>query len=212
MPDDSRRWEQIIERTRSLLLGQPSVQSVELVGSRLHGTATELSDIDLLVDTDDFELLAAALPRLLDSLEPLAAQWDRLSEEATYYMLVLPGAIKLDLVFDRPPRLEPPWEVSRSTLAGIDAHFWDWILWLGGKQLAGNDGLVELQLGVVMYDHLLRPLGVAPAPSSIAGAVDAYLGARGEWEQRLGTPVGMALQDAVHARLRAAGVIEEGTL
>lgn len=121
MPDDSRRWEQIIERTRSLLLGQPSVQSVELVGSRLHGTATELSDIDLLVDTDDFESLAAALPHLLESLEPLAAQWDRLSEEATYYMLVLPGAIKL-------------------------------------------------------------------------------------------APVGMALQDAVDARLRAAGVIEEGTL
>ena len=47
---------------------------------------------------------------------------------------------------------------------------------------------------------------------SIAGAVDAYLGARGEWEQRLGTPVGRALQDAVHARLRAAGVIEEETL
>jgi hypothetical protein len=47
---------------------------------------------------------------------------------------------------------------------------------------------------------------------STAGAVDAYLGARGEWEQRLGTPVGMALQDSVHARLRAAGVIDEETL
>jgi hypothetical protein len=98
------------------LLRGPSVHGVELVGSRRRGTATEQSDIDPPVHTVDFDQLAAALPRVeLEPLRPLAAQWDRLSEEATSYMLVLPGTIKLDLVFDRPPRLEPPWEVPRST-------------------------------------------------------------------------------------------------
>ena len=189
------------------MLHESSVLDIQLVGSRRNGTNTELSDIDLLVVTDDFEPLAAALPRVLAPLEPLAAQWDRLSEEATYYMLILPGAIKLDLVFDRPPQLEPPWEVCRSTLAAIDAHFWDWALWLGGKQFAGDVGLVELHLTVVMNDHLLRPLGVTSVPSSIAEAVATYMHARREWERRLDTTIDPVLGEVVSARLRAARVI-----
>jgi predicted nucleotidyltransferase len=58
--------EPIIERTRALLLREPSVHGVELVGSRRRGTATKLSDIDLLVHTVDFDQLAAALPRVVE--------------------------------------------------------------------------------------------------------------------------------------------------
>ena len=45
-----------------------SVRAVTLVGSRAEGRATELSDIDLLVETDDFERLRDELPRLVEEL------------------------------------------------------------------------------------------------------------------------------------------------
>lgn len=196
----------LAERVSALLLAHPGVRSVRLVGSRAEGRATELSDYDLLVDADELDRLAPELPALLAPLAPLAAQWDRLSEEASYFMLVLPGGVKVDLVFDRPPTLEPPWQVSAATLPGIDAHFWDWILWLGGKQVGGRDELVASMLGGLMFDHLLRPLGVAQPPATIAEAVGGYLAARDAREAELGVRVGRALQEAVLPRLRAAGL------
>jgi predicted nucleotidyltransferase len=197
----------VIEQARALLLAEPSVREVELVGSRAQGRTTDLSDVDLLVETDDFPALAARLPKVVEPLEPLARQWDRLSEEAACYMLVLPGALKLDLIFDRQPTVQPPWRVDRSTLEAIDAHFWDWILWLGGKQLAGKRPLVETHLRVVMYEHLLRPLTVTRRPESIREAIDEYLRARSACEQRLAMTVDTGLQEAVCERLRTASVI-----
>ena len=166
-----------------------------------------LSDWDFLVETDDFERLRADLPTLVEPLRPVVAQWDRLSEEASYYMLLLPRGIKVDLAFDEPPQLEPPWEVTAETLGGLDAHFWDWILWLGGKQLGGRDALVRGHLSGLMYEHLLGPLGVDELPDTIANAVERYQHTRGERERALGVNVSRAAERAVLPRLREAGVV-----
>jgi len=196
-----------ISRISRLVASHPNVLGVRLVGSRAEGRATELSDVDLLVETDDFDRVAADLPQLLEPLHPLAQQWDRLSEEATYYMVMLPEAVKLDLVFDRPPTLEPPWEVRADTLAGLDAHFWDWILWLGGKEPAGNHELVGAMLGGRMLDHLLRPVCVSSPPRPLAEAVAGYLAARAAREAELETAVDRSLGSAVLARLVSAGLV-----
>ena len=198
---------EVVERASAALRAHPAVHDVRLVGSHASGTARDLSDVDLLVETDDFDRLSADLPHVVAPLAPLSAQWDRLSEEATYYMLVLPGALKLDLVFDRPPVLPGPWEVTRDTLAAVDAHFWDWLLWLGGKQHAGDDGVVRFTLGVLLPEHLLGPLGAPRPPASLEEAVALFLDARAARERELGVTVDTALQKAVLARLAAAGVV-----
>ena len=183
-----------------------AVRSVSLVGSRAQGRVTELSDWDFLVESDDFERLRADLPRLVEPLAPLAAQWDRLSEEAACYMLLLQDGTKVDLLFDRPPVLEPPWERRADTLDGIDRHFWDWILWLGGKQLRGHDELVREMLGGLMFEHVLGPLGAARPPRSIGEAVALYREARAAAERELGVDVPREPEQAVLPRLRNAGL------
>ena len=203
MTEEALAW-----RLTELLRAHDAVRSVRLVGSRAEGGATALSDVDLLVDAD-LDALEPELAELVAPLEPLATQWDRLSEEASYFMLLLPGGIKVDVVFDVPPANEPPWRVSAATLPGIDAHFWDWILWLGGKQLGGRDELVASMLGGLMFEHLLGPIGVAAPPATIDEAVRAYLGARDAREAELGVTVGRELQEAVLPRLRAAGLVDE---
>ena len=195
------------DRVREAVGRHPAVRAVELVGSRAHDGATDLSDWDFLVEVDDFGAVRAALPELVAPLEPIVEQWDRLSEEASYYMVLLPGGVKVDLVFDVPPVLEPPWEVRADTLAGIDAHFWDWILWLSAKQLRGNYGLVRFTLDELMYDHLLQPLGVPERPATIADAVETYRAARGERERELAVRVPRAAEEAVLPRLRQAAVL-----
>ena len=194
-------------RLADLLRAHPAVRSVRLVGSRAESRATELSDLDLLVDTDDFGRLQGDLPRLLEPLSPLAAQWDRLSEEESCYMLMLPGGLKVDLIFERPPEVEPPWEVRAETLEGIDRHFWDWILWLGSKALRGERELVDGHLGGLMFEHLLRPLGVAERPQTIVEAIAGYRESRGVRERELGVLVPTLLEEAVLRRLGAASLV-----
>ena len=194
-------------RVRATVAAHPAVRAVALVGSRAQGRATPLSDWDFLVETDDFRAVRDALPALVAPLEPIVEQWDRLSEEASYYMLLLPGGVKVDLVFDVPPVLEPPWEVTAGTLRGIDAHFWDWILWLGGKHLGGNEELVRLSLDRLMYEHLLQPLGAEHPAATIAEAVDAYRTTRDRHERKLGVHVPRAAEEAVLPRLRATRVV-----
>ncbi len=190
-----------------LLGSHDAVRSTRLVGSRAQGRQTDLSDWDFLVETDDLDRLWADLPVLVAPLTPLAAQWDRLSEEASYYMLMLPDGLKADLVFEYPPELQPAWEVNADTLGGIDDHFWDWIMWLGGKQLGGRTELLEGHLGGLMLEHLLSPLGVDEPPASIAGAVAAYRAARDAREHELGVAVPRALEEAVLLRLESAGLL-----
>jgi hypothetical protein len=151
--------------------------------------------------------LAGALPDLVADARPLAAQWDRLSEEATYFMVVLRGGTKVDFALQRPPRLEPPWVVTADTLPAIDAHFWDWIVWLGGKELRGNDDLVHVMLTDVMFEHLLAPLGATSQPETIADAVKLYESLRAAHERKLGVKIGRELGTVIRARLAEAAVL-----
>jgi hypothetical protein len=179
-----------------LLAQHPEVQSVELAGSRARGTATALSDWDFAVETSNLDVLADALPELLAPLEALTEQWDPLGEHPTY-MLMLRGPTKIDVIFvAETMRPCPCWRVERETLAALDAHFWDWILWLAAKHAGGRDELVRDEL-VKMHGFLLGPLGVATPPVTIAEAVTGYLRASAEAEQRLDITVPRALRDEV---------------
>jgi hypothetical protein len=170
------------------LLPHASVRSVELVGSRATGSATPLSDWDFEVETDDFASVARALPELVTSLDPLAQQWDRISDYPCY-MLMLTGPVKVDLIFPGEPYESlPPWTVSGETLDGIDQHFWDWILWLASKREKGKDELVRLELEK-MSAHLLRPLGAEAVPDSIDAALEGYRTAREGREREFGARI-----------------------
>jgi hypothetical protein len=169
----------------AVLLPHPNVRSVELVGSRATGTATPLSDWDFEVETDDFASVARTLPELVTPLDPLAQQWDRISDYPCY-MLMLTGPAKVDLIFPGEPYESlQPWTVTRDTLDGIDQHFWDWILWLASKREKGKDELVRRELEK-MSAHLLRPLGAEAVPDSIDAALEGYRTARAEREREFG--------------------------
>ena len=172
------------------------MQRIRLVGSRAEGRETDRSDWDFGVETSDFSSVADALPRLLAPLDPLAQQWDRLSLHQCW-MLMLRGPVKVDLIFSEVPHaLEPPWTVSAATLAGIDAHFWDWALWLSSKEARGKREVVATELGK-LFDHILAPLGVSGQPSSVEDAVDAYRVARARAEDALGMAVPRELENEV---------------
>lgn len=193
-------------RVTAVLEQHPSVVRVELVGSRGRGDATALSDWDFQIHTTNARVLARDLPALVEPLEPLAAQWDRLGEHATY-MLMLPGAIKIDLFPGNERRaIEPPWVPAASNLAAIDAHFWDWVLWLGSKALHGRDDLVESELHK-LHHNLLGPLGVGTPPTTIDAAVAEYRRTRDRLERRWSISVGRRLDDEVSRALTRHGVI-----
>jgi nucleotidyltransferase-like protein len=166
--------EEVLEaRVRRALIGRPHVRSVELVGSRATGTPTPLSDWDFVIGTDDYEAVARDLPTAVAELEPIARQWDRISDYPCY-MLMLRGPAKVDLIFPGEPYTSlPPWTVSARTLDGIDQHVWDWLLWLASKAEKGEDELVEREL-VKMFDHLLGPMGADGVPGSLPEAAETY--------------------------------------
>jgi hypothetical protein len=179
-----------------LLRSHPAIRSVELIGSRGRGDANELSDWDYAVDVSEFDAVARDLPRLVAPLDPLAEQWDPLAELPTY-MLMLPGPTKVDLLFVHETwQKRPPWGPSRKTLPAIDAHFWDWLLWLAQKRRRGKDELVREEL-VKLHGYLLGPMGVLRPPRDLEGAMHAYLEARGRLEEIYGIKVPRALEEAV---------------
>ena len=189
-----------------VLAPSPQVVRVDLVGSRARGEETALSDWDFRIDTTNGAALARELPTLVEPLEPLAAQWDRLTERATY-MLMLPGAVKVDLFpGDELRAIQPPWEPTPSNLVAIDAHFWDWALWLGGKVLAEKAGVVAEELGK-LHRNLLGPLGVTSPPATVEQAVAEYRGARDRLERRWEMSVPRRMGDEVALALVRHGVI-----
>lgn len=174
----------------------PAVTEIELVGSRAEGRATERSDWDFAVRASDFATLTPDLPRLVEPLEPLVRQWDRLGDTRCY-MLLLRGPVKVDLIFpDEPHAHEPPWQPAAGTLQGIDDHLWDWLLWLTSKEASGKRGRVLAELEK-LHVHLLAPLGVNVVPATIGEAVSAYRPARDRAERRFGTRVRREVEEAV---------------
>jgi hypothetical protein len=179
-----------------MLLHHHDVCGVRLVGSRAEGRAVEESDYDFIVETDRFDKLVRDMPELLEGLHPLAQQWDRLSHHMCW-MVLLPGPVKVDLIFDgRRHRPEPPWTPSRQTLAHMDAHFWDWVLWMRAKRARGDPERVGSELKR-MHEHLLAPLGLRDPPNSIDEAVETYRRARNAAEQRFGCRVDRRLETEV---------------
>ena len=193
----------VVTQVTAALEKHPAIRAVRLVGSRQHGAAGALSDWDFEVDAVDFAAVAADLPALVSPLRPLAQQWDRLSRQQTY-MLMLRGAIKVDLLFDREHELDPPWKVTAETLEAIDHHFWDWILWLAPKHSAGKHELVAQEL-VKMSAHLLRPMGVEETPDTLETAITLYTAALRKLEGRLGVAVSQELEREIRRVLRQSG-------
>jgi hypothetical protein len=112
-------------------------------------------------------------------------------------MLILRGPAKVDLIFpDQPHENAPPWEPDAENLDAIDAHFWDWMLWLRSKNASGKTQLIGTELEK-MFDHLLSPLGVVSRPSSLVEAIAQYRDARDTVEKRFGVAVARELEFAV---------------
>jgi predicted nucleotidyltransferase len=192
-----------VERAVVAALGRhPSVRDVRVIGSRAEGGAHELSDWDFAIETDDFGAVARDLPGLAAPLGAVGEQWDPFAPHACY-MLVLPGPVKVDLLFlDKGREWSPVWTVSPETLPAIDLHFWDWILWLEQKRRGGRHDVLESSLHD-MHRLLLRPLGVTDDPGSVAEATSAYLAARSKLEDRYGVQVPRELERAVRPVLTA---------
>jgi hypothetical protein len=188
------------ELVPALVGAHPSVRSIRMTGSRADGTAHELSDWDFTVETSDFPRFADELPRLVEPLHPLAAQWDRYSDHACY-MLMLRGPAKVDLIFlSERQEWAPPWLPSADNLADIDAHFWDWILWLVQKSRGADRRTVRKGLAD-MQRLMLAPMGARAEPGSIAQALDSYVALRAELEERFGVRVPRDVQEEVEPAL-----------
>ena len=186
----------LAERIAESLRVHPSVDAVTLAGSRARDEAGPLSDWDFDLETSDFGSVAEALPALMRPLEPLAQQWDRLSDHACY-MLMLPGPTKVDLIFpDQKQEWAPAWVPSAGTLTAIDHHFWDWILWLEQKRRSGKVDVLEKSLRD-MYELMLRPMGAKAGPGSVVEAVAVYLDLRRQLEERFGVDVPRELENEV---------------
>lgn len=172
----------------ALVRRSPHVTGVELRGSQARGDAGPFSDWDFVIWTDDVASASHDLPALVQPLSPLMQQWDRLSS-VPCYMLMIAGPTKIDLIFEGHLRtLEPPWTVTAETLPGIDAHFWDWTLWLASKVHAGKTDMVTAELQK-LFDHLLAPLGSRTAPASLAHAIEDYQYLLTERQSRLGAVI-----------------------
>jgi hypothetical protein len=188
---------------RAALTPHPAIHNVRLVGSRERAEEGPLSDWDFAVDAADPRAAAAAVPHLVESLEPLAAQWDRLAESSCF-MLMLPGPAKVDLLLDLPHSPEPPWFVDATTLPAIDQHFWDWLLWIASKDVQDRSSVVHAEL-VKMGHHLLRPMGEAAIPEDVESAGKQYRRARADHEIRTGVAIARHLEWEVVGALRRHG-------
>jgi predicted nucleotidyltransferase len=181
----------------------PMVSRIELIGSRARGTATELSDWDFHVTAEDFGHVAADLPALAEPYGPLAAQWDPLGDFESY-LLIFPGPVKVDLIFrDVPRSWNPPWRIGPDTLAAMDAHFWDWALWLVSKSHHGMTDRVRGEL-LRMYHYLLQPLGIEALPLSLQGAAERFIRARDRLETRYGLHISRRLEEEVLPLVRVS--------
>ena len=190
----------VFDRVRHALGTHPAVTSVALRGSRARGDATSYSDWDVKVVTSDFDSLALALPSLVAVLDPIVTLWDRLAPEQCF-MMILPGPVKVDIIMDVPHQPEPTYTVDASTLPQIDAHFWDWSLWLTSKHAKGKPELVVSELEK-MHDYILKPMGVERAPRDLGEAVDEYLIARDRQEERLGVTLDRRLASEIEPVIR----------
>jgi hypothetical protein len=200
MPDD------LIERIVAAIRRHPAIREVNLVGSRLDGTAGPLSDWDFKIETAEPERVFGELPAIVSAFRPLAAFWDPLGGRSNY-MVTFAGPLVLDLHVDLQPLPPQPWRVGPDTLANLDSHFWNWSLWLAGKSLKRKNQHVAQELQK-MSRYLLRPLGCPKVPADLAEAVAEYAPTRERAEARYGVRVsGNPLEVEVRRALVRHGLI-----
>jgi hypothetical protein len=183
-----------------LLEAHHSVRRAELVGSRAAGRASVHSDWDFWITCDNFAALASELPQLFAPLHPLAQQWSRFGRYRCW-MLVLPGPVRIELMFPAEGQDPPgPRQPSADNLAAMDAQFWDWVLRANGKQAVGGntEAVIELEL---IFEDLLSQLGVQAKPRSLAEAVECYRLARDAAEASFGIRVPRHLETEVAKQL-----------
>jgi len=200
MPDSEMDIGKIVPK---LLMKHTGVKRVDITGSRMRGHATKWSDWDFLVEVTDFEAVSISLPMLTKRLKPLAHLWDPLSRHKVY-MMILRGPIKIDLIFDRSHQQEPPWTINSDTIAQVNSHFWDWILWIASKEARGVRDITNSELEK-MSVHLLAPLGCTRSPSSVEEAVRDYLSAFGKQKNILHVEVDPTLETEVINGLKTMG-------
>jgi hypothetical protein len=178
---------------------------VRLDGSSATGSRTALSDWDFDLQLAP-DLTVNAIADAIHDIDALAVFWDPLSHRANLIVL-LDGPIKIDLIAaDRPnPVPIERWEVTTESLPRLDAHFWDWTLWLGAKQLRGQTELVRDEMQK-MYGALLRPLGAARA-HDIRSAIASYPSARDYRAEELHVVIDKTLQHQVDSAHERNGVI-----
>ena len=87
----ARRFGVVVDRR----VEQEVLPIVELCGSRASGTAGRYSDWDFRVATHDFAVFASELPGLVQGLDPLVEQWDRLSDEACFMTAASTGIARV---------------------------------------------------------------------------------------------------------------------
>ena len=199
----SRDDDEFVARIVRTLSGHSSLANVRLVGSRAERRATETSDWDFLIDTDDFPGAEVALPRRVAALSPLGTFWDPFG---TYecFIALLSGPRKVDFIFEVAHSPSPPYMPSRDNLATMDVHFWDWTVWLVSKQARGQTALVTSELAK-MHDLLTGPLGVDRPVYTIEEAVRTYLRARRRAEERFQSWVDPRLSSEALRFLARAG-------
>ena len=115
-------------------------------------------------------------------------------------MVILEGPIKLDFIFVEPHQPEPPWQPAAANLAEIDRHFWDWMLWLAAKQMAGQAAVVRRELEKV-WVNLLSPMAADHRPVALDDAVGIYLTVRDQLERRFNVSLPRALEREVRPAL-----------
>ena len=200
-------WPSLVTQIVGSIEAHPLVVELHLVGSQRDGTSTPLSDWDFKIETADAQRIFTELPSIISPYDPLTAFWDPLGARRNY-MAIFPGPLKLDLHLDMPPLPARPWVVTSETMQAVDAHFWDWSLWLAGKALKGKQELVTDELAK-MHRYLLEPLGCEQPPEALNEAVTGYLQARSDAETGLGTrAAGNPLEAEVRAVLRRHGFEE----
>ena len=180
----------------ALVAKHPAVLRVEFAGSRSRGTHDELSDWDFAVTTSDFGAVARDLSGMVAPLDPLAEQWEPLGHFPVYQVL-LSGPTKVEYLFlEQSQDAKPPVNPSKTTLAQINTHFWDWIWWIATKAAAGRDDPVSEHMPQ-LYRHLLQPVGVATVPGDVDAAIRVFVARRDALEREYGISIPRALENEI---------------
>src|SRR6266704_1859643 len=125
--------ETLVDLAISAVEPHPSVIEVELAGSRSRGAHKELSDWDFAIRTSDFDSVSRDLPRLVERLEPLGAQWEPRGAFPVYSLMLRGPTVVEYLFLEHSQEARTPVTPSKETLPSIHAHFWAWIWWLATK-------------------------------------------------------------------------------